>query len=54
MDEYCELVRKANEPEVDGGSVIVRHPHGVVAVWCGADDESSTSAERRSRSRVLS
>jgi len=32
-DEYCDLVSKANEPEVHAGnSVIVRHPHGVVAV----------------------
>ena len=30
-DEYCELVRAANEPEIHGGSVIVRHPHGVVS-----------------------
>jgi delta 1-pyrroline-5-carboxylate dehydrogenase len=32
MSAYCDLVRKANAPEVDGGSLIVRHPHGVVAV----------------------
>ena len=31
-DEYCRLVMEANEPEVDGGSVIVRHPHGVVSI----------------------
>mmetsp|Transcript_25215 Transcript_25215/g.77726 ORF Transcript_25215/g.77726 Transcript_25215/m.77726 type:complete len:479 (+) Transcript_25215:197-1633(+) len=32
-DEYCDLVAKANEPEIHAGnSVIVRHPHGVVAV----------------------
>jgi len=31
-DEYCELVMRANEPEVHGGSVIVRHPHGVVSI----------------------
>ena len=31
-DEYCELVRQANEPEIHGGSVIARYPHGVVSV----------------------
>jgi len=31
-DEYCELVRQANEPEIHGGSVIHRHAHGVVSV----------------------
>ena len=32
MSAYCDLVAQANAPEVDGGSLIVRHPHGVVAV----------------------
>ena len=32
MAAYCDLVAKANAPERDGGSLIVRHPHGVVAV----------------------
>ena len=32
MDEYADLVMRANEPEVHGGSVIVRHPHGVVSI----------------------
>ena len=32
MSAYCDLVQQANAPEVDGGSLIVRHPHGVVAV----------------------
>ena len=31
-DDYCELVRQANEPEIHGGSVIHRHAHGVVSV----------------------
>ena len=31
-DEYCELVRQANEPEIHGGSVIHRHAHGVVSI----------------------
>ena len=31
-DEYCDLVREANEPEIHGGSVIHRHPHGVVSI----------------------
>jgi len=31
-DEYCGLVMQANEPERDGGSIIVRHPHGVVSI----------------------
>ena len=31
-DEYCQLVMQANEPEAHGGSVIVRHPHGVVSI----------------------
>ena len=31
-DEYCDLVRAANEPEIHGSSVIVRHPHGVVSI----------------------
>jgi len=31
-DEYCELVREANEPEIYGGSVLVRQPHGVVSI----------------------
>ena len=32
MDEYISLVKEANEPEVHGGSVIVRHAHGVVSI----------------------
>ena len=32
MSAYCDLVQQANAPEIDGGSMIVRHPHGVVAV----------------------
>jgi acyl-CoA reductase-like NAD-dependent aldehyde dehydrogenase len=32
MAAYCDLVQQANAPEIDGGSLIVRHPHGVVAV----------------------
>ena len=32
MSAYCDLVAQANAPEIDGGSLIVRHPHGVVAV----------------------
>lgn len=31
-DEYCDLVAAANAPEAHGGSVIVRHPHGVVSI----------------------
>ena len=31
-DEFCELVRAANEPEIYGGSVLVRQPHGVVSI----------------------
>jgi acyl-CoA reductase-like NAD-dependent aldehyde dehydrogenase len=32
MDEYCDLVAAANAAEAHGGSVIVRHPHGVVSI----------------------
>ena len=32
MDEYISLVKEANEPEVHGGSVIVRHAHGIVSI----------------------
>jgi acyl-CoA reductase-like NAD-dependent aldehyde dehydrogenase len=32
MDAYCDLVAAANAPEAHGGSVIVRHPHGVVSI----------------------
>ena len=31
-DEYCDIVMRANEAETHGGSVIVRHPHGVVSI----------------------
>jgi len=32
MDAYCDLVAAANAPEFHGGSVIVRHAHGVVSI----------------------
>ena len=31
-DEYCDLVMAANEPEIHGGSVIARAPHGVISI----------------------
>lgn len=31
-DEFCELVANANEPQVHGSSIIIRQPHGVVAI----------------------
>ena len=31
-DEYCQLVMAANATEQHGGSLIVRHPHGVVSI----------------------
>eukprot|EP00962_Isochrysis_galbana_P008335 scaffold2283_cov104-Isochrysis_galbana.AAC.8 len=32
QDQFCDLVAAANEPQTHNNSILVRQPHGVVAV----------------------